>query len=70
MSDNSILIKNALILSPNTNFENKQSILIKDNLIAEISSQIDESNASKIIDATGKIVIPGLINTHTHLLED
>lgn len=67
MSDNSILIKNALILSPNTNFENKQSILIKDNLIAEISSQIDESNASKIIDATGKIVIPGLINTHTHL---
>ena len=67
MSDNSILIKNALILSPNTNFKNKQSILIKDNLIAEISSQIDESNASKIIDATGKIVIPGLINTHTHL---
>lgn len=67
MSDNSILIKNALILSPNTNFDNKQSILIKDNLIAEISSQIDESNASKIIDATGKIVIPGLINTHTHL---
>lgn len=67
MSDNSILIKNALILSPNTNFENKQSILIKDNLIAEISSKIDESNASKIIDATGKIVIPGLINTHTHL---
>ena len=50
-----------------TNFKNKQSILIKDNLIAEISSQIDESNASKIIDATGKIVIPGLINTHTHL---
>lgn len=67
MSDNSILIKNALILSPNTNFKNKQSILIKDNLIAEISSQIDESNASKIIDATGKILIPGLINTHTHL---
>lgn len=67
MSDNYILIKNALILSPNTNFKNKQSILIKDNLIAEISSQIDESNASKIIDATGKIVIPGLINTHTHL---
>lgn len=67
MSDNTILIKNALILSPNTNFENKQSILIKDNLITEISPEIDESNVSKIIDATGKIVLPGLINTHTHL---
>ena len=67
MSDNTILIKNALILSPNTNFENKQSILIKDNLIAEISPEIDESDVSKTIDATGKIVLPGLINTHTHL---
>ena len=67
MSDNTILIKNALILSPNTNFENKQSILIKDNLIAEISPDIDESDVSKTIDATGKIVLPGLINTHTHL---
>ncbi len=67
MSDNTILIKNALILSPNTNFENKQSILIKDNLIAEISPEIDENNVDKIIDATGKILLPGLINTHTHL---
>ena len=67
MSYNTILIKNALILSPNTNFENKQSILIKDNLIAEISPEIDESDVSKTIDATGKIVLPGLINTHTHL---
>ena len=67
MSDNTILIKNALILSPNTNFENKQSILIKDNLIAEISPEIDESDVSKTIDGTGKIVLPGLINTHTHL---
>lgn len=67
MSDNTILIKNALILSPNKNFENKQSILIKEDLIAEISPEIDESGADKIIDATGKILLPGFINTHTHL---
>ncbi len=67
MNDNTILIKNALILNPN-NFENKkQSILIKDNLIHEVSDSIDESNVDKIIDATGKIVLPGLVNTHTHL---
>ena len=66
MSDNTILIKNALIL--NSNFQNKkQSLLIKDDLIAEIADEIDESNAGKIIDAEGKILLPGLINTHTHL---
>ena len=67
MDDNSILINNALILNPN-NFEDKQqSILIKDNIISEISDEIDESNVGKIIDAAGKIVLPGFVNTHTHL---
>lgn len=64
--DNTILIKNALILKPN--FENKkQSLLIKDDLISEIADEIDEDKAGKIIDAEGKILLPGLINTHTHL---
>jgi len=63
---NTILIKNALILKPN--FENKkQSLLIKDDLISEIADEIDEGKAGKIIDAEGKILLPGLINTHTHL---
>ena len=67
MSDNTILIKNALILNPN-NFEEKiQSLLIKNDLIAEISDEIDESNVDKIIDASGKILLPGFVNTHTHL---
>jgi 5-methylthioadenosine/S-adenosylhomocysteine deaminase len=66
MSDNTILIKNAFILSPNFE-EKKQSLLIKDDLIAEISDEIDEGKADKIIDGEGKILLPGLINTHTHL---
>ena len=53
--NNTILIKNALILSPNNFEEKRQSLLIKDDLIAEISDEIDESKASKIIDADGKI---------------
>ena len=65
--NNTILIKNALILNPN-NFENKkQSLLIKDDLIAEIADEIDDENIDKIIDAEGKILLPGLVNTHTHL---
>ena len=67
MSDNTILIKNAFILNPNNFEEKKQSLLIKNDLIAEISDEIDESNADKIIDAEGKILLPGFVNTHTHL---
>ncbi len=67
MSDNTILIKNAFILNPNNFEDKKQSILIKNDVISEISDEIDESNVNKIIDAGGKIVLPGLVNTHTHL---
>ena len=56
--NNTILIKNALILNPNNFEDKKQSLLIKDDLIAEISDEIDESNVDKIIDAEGKILLP------------
>ena len=67
MSYNTILIKNAFILNPIDFEEKKQSLLIKDDIISEISDEIDESNVDKIIDADGKILLPGFINTHTHL---
>ena len=67
MSNNTILIKNAFILNPNNFEEKRQSLLIKNDLIAEISDEIDETNVDKIIDASGKILLPGLVNTHTHL---
>jgi 5-methylthioadenosine/S-adenosylhomocysteine deaminase len=45
----------------------KGDLLIEDNLIRKIG-QITET-ADKIIDATGKIIIPGLIQTHIHLCQ-
>ena len=67
MTDNTILIKNALILNPTDDFKGKHSLLIKNDIISEIAQEIDESNVDKIIDADGKILLPGFVNTHTHL---
>lgn len=67
MTYNNILIKNAFILNPNDFEEKKQSLLIENDIISEISNEIDESKADKIIDAQGKILLPGFVNTHTHL---
>lgn len=48
----------------------KGSVLIENDKIAEISkkssSTISSKNVDKIIDAREKILMPGLINTHTH----
>lgn len=59
-----ILIKNGYIVSMASEIK-KGDILIEDDRIKRIGS-ID-CEADRIIDATDKIVMPGLINAHTHV---
>ena len=42
-------------------------IKIKDHLIVKIEENLKAEDDEKIIDATNKIVMPGLINTHAHI---
>lgn len=44
-------------------------ILIKDRSIAEIGSRLQASADAEILDMTGKIIYPGLINTHHHFFQ-
>ena len=67
MADNTILIKNALILNPENPISGKKDVLIKNDLIQDIDENIDENNVDKVIDADNKILLPGFVNTHTHL---
>ena len=70
MESQNILIKDATILNPlgNGKTEEKNAdVLIVEDRIAEINKEIDESNAEKVIDASDKILMPGLVNTHTHI---
>ena len=59
-----ILIKNGLIVNGNNTVPFLGDLLIENNLIKSIG-KIDEV-ADKIIDAKGKIVCPGFIDTHSH----
>jgi 5-methylthioadenosine/S-adenosylhomocysteine deaminase len=49
----------------------KGGVCLKDGVIAEVSEgpPRDLSNCGQIIDATGCVLLPGLINAHTHLYQ-
>ncbi len=64
METRTILIKDAQILGENYN---KASVLIENDKIIEIGNKIDFNSADKIINAENKILMPGMVNTHTHL---
>ncbi|MCL2415282.1 MAG: amidohydrolase [Defluviitaleaceae bacterium] len=55
-----------VITMEGTKFE-RASILVKDGKIVEIGESLQAPEGAKIIDATGKTVVPGLIDAHTHL---
>lgn len=65
-----LLIKNCTLISMDENrekIEYKMDILIKDNKIARIGKDLKTDENVKIIDANGKVAMPGLINTHSHI---
>ncbi|TXT54838.1 MAG: hypothetical protein BAJATHORv1_50089 [Candidatus Thorarchaeota archaeon] len=68
----SILIKNGYILTldPKRRILPKGSIRIEGNKIVEVSKTPSKLPQAELeIDATGKIVMPGLIDTHVHLAQ-
>ena len=67
MANNTILIKNAFILDSEKDINAKKDLLIKDDLIYKIDEEIVQDNVDKVIDAKDKILLPGFVNTHTHL---
>jgi len=62
-----ILIRNGRVICPDQKIDQVADVLIRDDRIAEIGTTA--ASAAEVIDATGKIVCPGLIDMHVHLRE-
>lgn len=70
-SPKQILIKNAVALQTmdeKLTEYSPGSILIEGNIIKKIGRKIT-AKADEVIDASGKVILPGLINTHHHLYQ-
>jgi len=65
-----LLIKNGHVVDPVNGINKKLDILVSGGKIASVTKpgSIPE-NGAQIIDASGKLVVPGLIDMHVHLRE-
>ncbi len=64
-----ILIKNGRVIDPSQNIDGYKDILIKGAKIVGLYPRGKGQKADKTIDASNCIVIPGLVDMHTHLRE-
>jgi imidazolonepropionase-like amidohydrolase len=67
---NEVLIKNGTILTITHGTIQNGSVYIKDGKIAAVGQTVDAPPTAKVIDATGKFVMPGIIDSHSHTALD
>lgn len=60
-----LLIKNGTIVNGSESF--KADIAVENGKITQIGTDIAPTDNTKVVDASGKLVLPGAIDAHTHL---
>ncbi|MFQ5899926.1 MAG: dihydroorotase [Thermodesulfobacteriota bacterium] len=68
MVDKLTIIKGGKLIDPSQDIDDIFDILIEDGKVKELI-KTGEDRAGDIVDAVGMIVVPGLIDMHTHLRE-
>ncbi len=63
MSSESLLIRNGILTDDRQ--QRRADLLIEDGKISKIGENL-ESEGAKVIDASGMLVLPGIIDAHTH----
>ena len=64
MAQSMILIKGGEVV--NEDGRQMADVYIEDKIIKQVGKNLDVPSEARVIDATGKLVIPGGIDTHTH----
>ncbi|MGF6310809.1 dihydroorotase [Bradyrhizobium sp. i1.8.4] len=62
-----LVIKSGDVIDPSQSLRGKRDIGIRWGLIEAIEDEIPAARASKTIDASGKLVMPGLVDLHCHV---
>ena len=65
-----ILIKNGHVIDPANGRDEVLNILVEDGIISEVGTDLEADGINmEVIDASGKVVVPGLVDMHVHLRE-
>ena len=62
-----LLLKGGTVLDPSQGLNGVNDLAVEDGKIARIAPSIPPEEAGRVIEVTGKLICPGLIDLHTHI---
>jgi dihydroorotase len=62
-----LVIKGGDVLDPSQSLRGRRDIGIRFGVIEALEADIPAARAQRVLDATGKLVTPGLVDLHTHV---
>jgi len=62
-----LLIKNGRVIDPSQGLDDTLDLLVEDGMVRQIAKELKTPADAEVIDATGKYVVPGLVDMHVHL---
>ncbi len=64
-----LLIQNGRVIDPSSGIDAKADVLIEDGSVSRVAAGLRAPKGVDVVDASGLVVAPGLIDLHTHLRE-
>ncbi len=62
-----LVIKGGRVVDPTQDLDSPNDVAVRGGKIARVARNIPASDARNVLDASGKVVTPGLIDLHTHV---
>jgi len=62
-----LVIKGGDVLDPSQNLRGKRDIGIRYGMVEAVEADIPAARAERLLDASGKLVRPGLVDLHAHV---
>ncbi len=63
----SLLIKGGRVVDPTQGLDEVLDVLVENGLVKELGKGLSAPAGAEVVDASGKFVVPGLIDMHVHL---
>jgi len=64
-----LIIAGGELIDPATGRQGRFDLGIRRGRIAAVEPELPAQSAARVLDATGQLVVPGLVDLHTHVYE-